>query len=163
VSTEEYLATAYHPDVDFLDDRIEERNVGEKEHGKLQFRVAVLLKRLRTVVPFIETRLRVSKTRYRVPDICAYEREPDESVFTQPPVLCVEVLSPEDRMSRVMNVVHEYLAMGVATVWVLDPAEKKAYVAEPGLGLREVAGEVATRGRAIVLRLDEIFSSDELF
>ena len=163
VSAEEYLSTAYHPDVDYVDGYIEERNVGEKEHGKLQFRVAILLKRLRTVVPFIETRLRVSNTRYRVPDICVYEREPDESVFTQPPVLFIEILSPEDRMSRVMNLVHEYLAMGVATVWVLDPVEKKAYVAEPGLGLREVAGEVATRDRTVVLRLNDIFSSEELF
>ncbi len=33
VSITEYLATAYHPDVDYVDGRIEERNVGEKSHA----------------------------------------------------------------------------------------------------------------------------------
>ena len=163
VSVEEYLATAYQPDVDYVDDRPEERNAGEKEHGKLQFRVAVLLKRLRRLVPFIETRLRISETRYRVPDVCAYEREPEESVFTRPPVLCVEILSREDRMSRVMTVVHEYLGMGVPTVWVLDPLEKRAYVADSALGFREVTDRIATDDGNVVLTLDEIFSSEELF
>ena len=87
VSVREYLSTAYHPDVNYVDGQLEERNVGEKEHGKLQARVYFLLKKMRVLVPFLETRVRVSATRYRVPDICAYEAEPEESVFTQPPVL----------------------------------------------------------------------------
>src|SRR5438132_1219812 len=106
----EYLTSTYHPDVDYVDDHIEERNVGEKEHGKLQFRVAILLERQRTLIPFLATRLMISPTRYRVPDVCAYEREPDESIFTQPPALCIEVLSPEDRLSRIIEVAQDYLA-----------------------------------------------------
>jgi Uma2 family endonuclease len=139
VAVEEYLSTAYHPDVDvdYVGGHIEERNVGEKEHGKLQFRITLLLKPLRKVVPFIDTRLRIAPDRYRVPDVCAYEKN-YESIFTKPPVLCIEILSPEDRMSRVLNVVQDYLSMDVATVWVLDPLEKKAYVADAAAGFREV-------------------------
>ena len=119
ISVEEYLETPYHPDADYVDGVVEERNVGEKEHGKLQFRIMVLLKRLRTLAPFLEMRVRISETRYRVPDICAYDREPDESVFTTPPLLCVEILSPQDRMTRTTRVAQDYLAAGVPSVWIL--------------------------------------------
>jgi len=163
VPVEEYLSTAYHPDVDYIGGHLEERNVGEKEHGKLQFRITLLLKRLRKVVPFIETRLRIAVDHYRVPDVCAYEKEPDESIFTKPPVLCIEILSPEDRMSRVMKVVHDYLSMGVPTVWVLDPLGKKAYVADASVGFREVTDRIEAAGQQVTLTLEEIFSGDDLF
>jgi Uma2 family endonuclease len=162
VPVEEYLSTAYHPDVDYVGGNLEERNVGEKEHGKLQFRITLLLKRLRKVVPFIETRLRISADHYRVPDVCAYDQEPDESVFTKPPVLCIEILSPEDRMSRIMKVVQDYLSMGVPTVWVLDPLGKRAYIADAAAGFREVTGRIATADQRVVLTLEEIFSAEEL-
>jgi len=160
ISVEEYLETSYHPDVDYVDGCIEERNVGEKEHGKCQARVWLLLRRLRTVKSFIETRVQTSATIYHVPDVCAYGKEPEESVFTQPPLLCVEVLSPQDRMSRVMRVVREYRSMGVPTVWILDPLDRRAYVADSN-GLHEVTGEIRTADGRIALALDEIFSDDE--
>jgi Uma2 family endonuclease len=163
VSVDEYLSTSYHPDRDYVEGRLEKRNAGEKEHGKLQFRITVLLKRQRKLVPFIQTRLRVAAARYRVPDICAYDREPDESIFTQPPLLCVEILSPEDRMSRTMEVVEDYLSMGVPTVWVLDPLQKKAYVADATAGFREISSQIATSDQRVSLTLDEIFSEEDLF
>jgi Uma2 family endonuclease len=162
VSVEEYLATAYHPDVDYVEDHLEERNVGKKEHGKLQFRIAILLKRTRKLVPFIETRLRISMTRFRVPDVCAYAEEPDESIFTKAPVLCIEILSPEDRLSRITEVVQDCLSMGVPTVWVLDPLKKKASIVDAAAGFREVSGQIATTDGRVVLTLEEIFSDDEI-
>ena len=84
-------------------------------------------------------------------------------MFTRPPFLCVEILSPEDRMSRVMRVVHEYLAMGVSTVWVPDPLEKKAYMADAGKGFREVSDQIAASDQGVVLTLSEIFSEEEFY
>jgi Uma2 family endonuclease len=162
VPVEEYLSTAYHPDVDYVAGQLEDRNKGEREHGELQARVWLLLKRNRTLQPFIETRLMISPNRYRVPDICAYDKKPQESIITRPPALCVEILSPEDRMSRIMNVVRDYLSMGVPTVWVLDPLEKKAYVAEGAVALREASGSIATADGRVTLELDEVFSDEEL-
>jgi hypothetical protein len=40
VSVREYLSTAYYPDVDYVDGQLEDRNVGEKEHGELLMRIA---------------------------------------------------------------------------------------------------------------------------
>ena len=36
LSIDEYLHTSYKPDVDFIDGAIEERNLGEFEHARLQ-------------------------------------------------------------------------------------------------------------------------------
>ena len=36
ISVEEYLATSYRPDCDYVDGRIEERNLGEYDHSSLQ-------------------------------------------------------------------------------------------------------------------------------
>ena len=51
--------------------------------------------------------------RYRVPDVCLTEGEPNEDVFTEPPSLCVEILSPDDSAVELRLKVHEYLALGV--------------------------------------------------
>jgi Uma2 family endonuclease len=156
VPVEEYLSTAYHPDVDYIGGHLEECNVGERTRH-----IAVP-----NYIPAETAAQGRALHRNPIAIVCrsvAYEKEPDESIFTKPPVLCIEILSPEDRMSRVMNVVQDYLSMGVPTVWVLDPLEKKAYVADAAVGFREVTGEIATTGQQVALTLEEIFSDEDLF
>ena len=59
--------------------------------------------------------VRVSPTRFRIPDLCVMlKSQPIEPVLTRPPFLCMEVVSPEDWMSRIIERVKEYLAFGVA-------------------------------------------------
>jgi Uma2 family endonuclease len=45
---------------------------------------------------------------------------------TEPPFLAIEILSPEDRMVRMLPKIQEYLSIGVEYVWVIDPQEKAA-------------------------------------
>jgi Uma2 family endonuclease len=117
VSVEEYLRTVYDPDCDYVDGVVVERNVGEKSHGKLQLELAVFLRERRhlwNIFVAVETRIQISRTRFRVPDICVIAGpEPDEEIFTQPPFLCIEILSPEDRMSRMQVKIDDYLGFGV--------------------------------------------------
>ena len=65
VSVEEYLATSYDPDLEYVDGRLVERNVGEPDHGRLQLLIADALRafeKLRGVRVFVETRLLVAGT-----------------------------------------------------------------------------------------------------
>jgi hypothetical protein len=39
ISVEQYLATSYEPDCDYVDGRIEERNLGEFDHSSVQTRL----------------------------------------------------------------------------------------------------------------------------
>ena len=142
ISLEQYLATTYEPDCDYLDGELEERNLGERTHALLQARITAFL--MTQFGPsldlwvFTELRIRVSATRYRIPDVCATLGDPSEEVLSRPPFLCVEILSPEDRMSRIEMRIQDYLGMGVPFVWILDPLTKQAYVATKAEGLREI-------------------------
>src|SRR6476659_375143 len=115
VPLEEYLSTIYHPDCDYVDGHLEERNLGEFEHGDLQAALVQYLRekmesfRVRTVT---ETRVQVAPHRFRIPDVCCIRKRPQGGVITEPPVLCIEILSPEDRFSRVEARIADFLAMG---------------------------------------------------
>jgi Uma2 family endonuclease len=50
-----------------------------------------------------------------------------------PPVLAVEVLSPNDRTSEVNEKIADYLRAGVKVVWLADPELKKVSVYRPPL------------------------------
>src|SRR5579862_2239833 len=144
ISVEEYLATSYRPDVDYVDGRIEERNLGQRDHSNLQMVLsAYLFARAKQwdIRVYPEQRVQVKPGRFRVPDICVIVGETKEQVFTVPPFLCIEILSPDDRMSRVEQRIDDYLDMGVPYVWLLDPETRRAFVATKAGGLREEKGE----------------------
>jgi Uma2 family endonuclease len=163
VSVDEYLHTVYEPDCDYVDGVILERNVGEKDHGKLQTETLLYLREHRKrwnifVIP--EQRVQISPTRYRVPDICVVVGpEPDEQIFTSPPFLCIEILSPEDRMSRMQQKIHDYLAFGVRYVWVVDPQTRKAWIHTSEAGWEVRDGMLRTENPEILVPLDAIFES----
>ena len=131
ISIEDYLHTTYRPDCDYLDGEIEERNVGEKEHSITQ---AFFIKWFATfeeqwrLEACPEIRMRVAATRVRIADIAVVPVGiPYEAVLSKPPVAVVEVLSPEDRVSRYHDRLDDYRRMGVQHVWVVDPMRSKAY------------------------------------
>ena len=155
VSVEEYLTSVYDPDVDYVDGELEDRYVGEKDHAKLQKKMTRLFEKLNAEwFVIFETRMRVSPTRFRVPDVCVYEQEPDEQVFTAPPLVVIEVLSPEDRMSRMQRKLEDYYTMGCRNIWILDPWEKRAFEYN-GTATTEVYDKLSVSGFDI--NLSEIF------
>jgi len=124
LSIQQYLHTSYSPDVHFVDGEIQERNVGEYEHARIQAILsAVFIQnekdwQIKTVV---EQRIRVSVGRVRICDIAALRADaPREAVTQTPPLICIEVLSPEDRLARAELVLADYLSMGVSNIWLVD-------------------------------------------
>ena len=104
ISAEECLRSVYRLDVDYIDGRLQSRNAGQYDHASLQAALLVYFHahrvgwNLRVVQ---EQRLRISENRYRVPDTCLFCRDLSvEQVFARPPLVCIEVLSPEDRIKR---------------------------------------------------------------
>jgi Uma2 family endonuclease len=162
ISVDEYLSTSYRPDCDYVDGHLEERNLGEWDHSSLQLKVgAYFLMRQKQwgISVATEQRVQVHPTRFRIPDVCIVLGDPDGQILRRPPFLCIEILSPEDRMSRVQERIDDYLTMGVPYVWVLDPAAKRAYAATAQSGLHEVKEIVLrTENPSLELPLDEIFA-----
>jgi Uma2 family endonuclease len=121
VSVEEYLRTEFEHDAEYVEGRIVERPMPQKPHSKLQaFLVRSLYDRV-LVWPEQRVRTKAHPARYRVPDLCVTLTEPDEDIFTAPPFLCIEILSPESSASELRIKIEEYLAFGVSYVWVIDP------------------------------------------
>ena len=73
------------------------------------------------VVGSTEQRLQVSASRIRVPDLVVLRPGPQPDVLQSPPLLVVETLSPDDSYSDTQERAQDYLTMGVATVWIVDP------------------------------------------
>jgi Uma2 family endonuclease len=155
-SVAEYLSSVYDPDMDFVDGELEDRNVGEKDHAKLPFKSAKLLEASGNYFVAIETRIQVSSTRFRIPDVCVFEEEPEEQVFTTAPLLVAEILSPEDRMSRMQRKIEDYRAMSCPDIWILDPWRRKAYRFD-GASTVEVRDELSTHDSGIRISLAELF------
>lgn len=64
-----------------------------------------------------------------------------QSYATVPPVVAVEVVSPDDRINQVAAKVNEYLAFGVKQVWVVDPESKDVAVHQPRQPMRLLEGD----------------------
>jgi Uma2 family endonuclease len=132
ISASDYLKTAFEHDAEFVDGRIEERRVGERDHGLLQRKLLLLLSTTAAEEFFFcipELRIQTSPTRYRVPDLSLIRLDaPAEQVVTTPPLLCIEILSPEDTMQRALTRVGDLVGMEVPEVWVFDPASRTVLV-----------------------------------
>jgi Uma2 family endonuclease len=132
LSIEEYLRTSYHPDADYVDGEIEERNLGEYEHARLQYILATIFGRYErewNVRGLTEQRIYINSSRVRICDLCLISRDAvRERVLRQPPLLCIEILSPEDRLSRAEIVLQDYLNIGVQNIWLLDPIRQAAHI-----------------------------------
>ncbi len=130
-SLAEYLTTSYHPDRDFVDGEVQERNLGGFDHAAIQVFLSSWFFQHRQewqLHVLAEMRVRVAADRVRIPDVCLVNRnEPVEQVLTRPPLAVLEILSPEDRVLRYNERLSDYRQMGVRHVWVIDPANKMGY------------------------------------
>ena len=160
VSIGEYLATSYRPDREYIDGTIEERNLGTYDHARLQLILGGwFLRRERewNIRAVVEQRVQVSPTRFRVPDVTVIDgAQPVEQILTHPPLITVEVLSPEDTWARMEERIADYLSFGIANVWVLDPKSRRAWTIMPE-GRREVTTVLEVAGSPIAVPLEELF------
>ena len=140
MTVEQYLQSDWSPDVDFVDGNLQDRNVGEKDHGRVQLSVALWFaarEQQLHLEPVTEARLLIAANRARVCDVAVFPMDtPDEQVATTPPLICIEIMSPRDCLSRSINVLEDYRTMGVAHIWLIDPQERLTYTFGPN-GLQQ--------------------------
>jgi Uma2 family endonuclease len=162
VSVREYLATSYRPDCEYVDGRIEERNLGEYDHGLLQTILGYLFMTHRDdwgIQVVTDVRTQVKSRRFRVPDLSVLRSgAPKEQIITHPPLIVIEILSPEDRLSRFQNRIEDYLVFGVENIWIIDPESRTAYTATAS-GLHPVrTNELVVPETPIRIVLSELFA-----
>jgi len=161
VPVEEYLRTTYHPDCDYVDGEVLERNVGERDHSKVQ-RELILYFGTRAkkwnLQVYPEQRVQVSARRFRIPDVCVViGPEPTDQIFRDPPFICIEILSKDDTLDQMQEKIDDFLRFGVRYVWVINPRNRRAWVYSPD-GSREIKdGVLRTENPSLAVPLGELF------
>jgi len=162
MTEQEYLRTVFRPDCDFVDGRIEERNVGKWEHSRVQHmldRIFGINERAWGIYTAPECRLEVAPHHIRIPDVLIMRRGPEYTdVIREAPLLCIEVLSPDDTWTQLRERLDEYVAMGVEHVWCFEPIarEVRRYTATGFVKVTEP--EMTIPGTAVLLNIAEVFS-----
>ena len=163
ISVDEYLHTMYQSDRDYVDGEVLERNGAERTHSITQGEFLFFFRSRRrewNVFVFPEQRIQVKPTRFRIPDICVcVGRQPAEEIFQTPPFLCIEILSPGDRVDRVRERIDDFLNFGVPYVWVFDPRTRRGLVYTRD-EIREAEDRVLrTENPSLIVPLAEIFAA----
>ena len=134
--------------------------MGEVDHSDVQ---SSILHYLRThykkgIWAGVAVRVQVKKTRFRIPDVTVMPgSKPAERVIRKPPIVAVEVLSPDDRAGYLEEKINDYLEFGVPYIWVINPETRRAYVHTPE-GSHEVTDDVLRAESAeIDVPLSQIF------
>jgi len=162
VPVEEYLRTTYRPDCDYVDGEVLERNVGERDHSEMQ-REFVFVFRLNQkawkTFAFPEQRVQISARRFRVPDVCVFVgRPPKDQIFHEPPFICIEIMSPEDRIERMQAKIDDYLNFGVRYVWVINPRSRRAWVYTKDTITEAKDGMLKTENPPLAVSMADIFA-----
>jgi Uma2 family endonuclease len=82
---------------------------------------------------------------------------PQTDVLAEPPVLIVEILSPDDTYSDTQKRADDYQRMGVETIWIIDPATRTARVCSGRTWVEATRLEV--EGTSIYVELANLFES----
>src|SRR5262249_45340539 len=113
------------------------------------------------VLVFPELRLKIRNGRYRVPDLVVLSKDtPRQPVVERAPLLCIEILSPEDRLPRILERCQDYCQLGVPETWIFDPETKRAYVYRH-FSLMEEASDAVLKYDRIELALASLFAELE--
>jgi len=137
VSVDEYLSTAYRPDVEYVDGVLVERGMPTAFHALLrgllflhfrqfekQFRFKTLIEARTEIVP---------RARYRIADVMLVPTPmPNGRLIDSPPVVVLEVLSPDDTVDETRRRFQDYAGLGVSALVQMDPEEHVAHRFEAG-------------------------------
>ena len=130
ISEEEYLHTSYEHDPELVDGQLLKRPTPTNLHSCIQALLIhwFLLHRLEWhVMPLSELRTRVSLGRFRLPDVAVTRLKTFTSrPLTEPPLVAIEILSPDDRFADLQARARDFQTMGTEHIWLIDPELRSA-------------------------------------
>ncbi len=129
ISIEQYLKTSYTPDCEYIDGDIRGKPVVGFPHGNVQSLLSAWFinhARKWRIKVAVETRTRVTGSKVRLPDLVVVPLHVSatQGVLESPPLIAIEVLSPDDSYHDLRQRARDLRAMGTPNIWLIDPAEK---------------------------------------
>src|ERR1700722_7654166 len=121
VAPGEYLSTSFDgTDREYVRGEIVERSMPNFLHGEMQAELNHRFRLLRDshrLFVCSETRMRLAPALYRTPDVAVFAGErPSERIPSHPPLIAIEIISPDDRYSEMVEKLAEYEKWGVPNV-----------------------------------------------
>ena len=159
IPLKDYLRQNFRPDREFVDGEIRERNVGKYEHARVLALLAIWFGQHEKDWGFqvvTEQRVQVSPTRVRIPDVTLLPVGPQPDVIAFPPALVIEILSPDDTYSDNQERAQDYRAMGVETVWIIDPKTRSGRMCSGAEWVE--SAHLAVKDTPLFVNLPDIFS-----
>src|SRR5579863_2315600 len=125
VSVKDYLHRTEKPYCEYVDGVLHPKAFANTYHARAQVSLMMLLDK-QGVEALAEVTVRITPTKYLIPDVIA--APVIQSPYpTEPVLLCVEILSPEDRVGAMLAKCEQYHAWGVPFCWVVDPEKQTAW------------------------------------
>ena len=123
------------PEPDYVDGEIVERHLGSIAHFVTQDRIQELLRPLRqqvSIYAYSEVTLKLSGTHFRIADIAAFAGGKPRGMHypSEVPVLVIEILSEDDRLTEIQKKFAEYKEFGIRHIWLADPSMRILYIWE---------------------------------
>lgn len=142
VSIEEYLNTSYRPDVEYIDGELRPKNstmevdpMVQWVHSQLQALIAAWFVQHDDewgVQVGVEARTRITVSSVRLPDVVVVLAGQYPQTLVEPPLIVIEILSPDDAYSEVQRRARDYAGLYVQNIWIIDPETRTARVCKGG-------------------------------
>lgn len=100
------------------------RAVPETNHSSCQALLGatfVVYWRSGELFPATGIRIATTDRRYRVIDVAVFRDRPEYPMPQRPPFIAIEIISPSDTLSGLLEKLTEYETIGVPHIWVANP------------------------------------------
>lgn len=161
LTLDEYLDRHFEPTCELIAGELRQKPLPTDHHSDVcgQFYLLLVAQagRSRTRV---ELSLRVGND-VLIPDVCVLrdkKRELYRDILAEPPLLCIEVLSPSQRPAEMLAKCERYHEFGVPFCWVIDPVSRRAWEYQAGSAAVEQTSTL-TAGD-VTVSLTELFSPE---
>jgi Uma2 family endonuclease len=156
VSVEDYLRRTEKPYCEYVDGVLYPKAMPTKIHALIQYLLQVFL-RQQGVEALAEVHVRISPTKYLIPDVIAAPTIQDPYP-TDPVLLCVEILSPDDHIGAMLAKCEQYHAWGVPYCWIIDPEKQSAWQYHSAAEPEHLTGSATLTAGQLTVSLPELFS-----
>ncbi len=136
VSLETYLNTSYERPTEYVDGVLCEKPLTQRKHGIVQGVIQEWFRSHRrewNISCSVETHSRVSRSRFRLPDVVVTERNAAGDMIEEAPILVIEVKSPDDRPADLRGRANDFHAMGCRNIWLVNPADRTISLWSPDM------------------------------
>jgi len=161
VSLQEYLQSDYEPECELVGGALFPKPMGTLEDMAMERWLVRLLERYeQSGLGMVMHELSIRKgDDVRIPDLVFVPSEArfENGISMDPPLLCVEILSPSQRLSALFAKCETYHAWGVPYCWVIDPIGKTAWEYHQGAPMRLLSEDDSLSAGEIKVGMKEVF------